>query len=95
MLFKENFAHLTRGLALSTLIFTSIKRMKSLFVHANYARQHYVRTLHVPNKFNNAIVIPTLMGEYATHRNCSQYFQKRLQCNIGSCRGGEIRDGQS
>ena len=68
------------------------KRLKSLFIKANFLRTHFVRTIHVPKKFNIALVIPTIKGECATHRNCSQFSHTSLQRNIGSCRSGEFRD---
>ena len=51
------------------------------------------RTKHVRNEINVASVIPTIRGEDATHRNCSQFFHTCLQRNIGSARNSEFRDG--
>ena len=72
LLCKENIAHLRHVRALRTWIIASAKRLKSPFVHAKYTRTHFVRTRHAPNKLNYALVVPTIRGECATHRNCSQ-----------------------
>ena len=93
-MFKWNNAHLTRRLALRTMINFFFKRLKSLSVRANDNGSHFVRTIHVPNKFNNAIVIPKSRRECATPRRCSHYFHTCLLSKDGSCRGGDFRDGQ-
>ena len=53
----------------------------------------FVRTIHVPKKPNNAIVITTIRFEGASHRFCSQLFHPCLQRKIGSCRDGDLRGG--
>ena len=78
LFFNGNIARLTRGHALTILIIASVKRVKSLFVHVKFLRTHYIRTVHVTKKFNNDFVIPTIRGECATHRNCSQLFHTCL-----------------
>ena len=60
---------------------------------ANFTRTLWIWTIHVPNENNSAIVLPTIRGECATHRNCFQLFHTCLQRIIGYCRDGEIRDG--
>ena len=90
LLFKGKIAHLTPRLALRTLVITFFKRLKILFVHAKFSRTHFFRTIRVPSKFNNAIVIPTLRDESATDRNYSQIFHTCLHRNIGSCGNDEF-----
>ena len=72
LLFKGNIAHLACGLALMTPIFTRFNRKKSSFVHAKYTRTQCVGTIHVPNKFVRAFLIPTIRGDCATRRYCSE-----------------------
>ena len=91
--FEKNIEQLTGGRALKTMIVPSAARLKSLFVHANFPKTHFVRTTNISNKFIKAIVVPSIEGLCARHRNCSQLFHTYLQRNIGSCRGGELGDG--
>ena len=94
LFFKGNIAHLTHGFALRKLIVASAELSKSRFVHAKYIRTYCNRTIHVPNKFYNAIVIPRIRGDCTTHRSCSQLFHTCLQRNIiDYCRGGGFRGG--
>ena len=93
LIFKRNTARLADRRALRTLIIASAKRLKSLFVQAKFTRKLCIYTIHIPNENNSAIVIPTIRGECAKHRNCSQIIHSCLQRNIGFCRGGEFRDG--
>ena len=92
-IFKRNIAHLSHGRPLRTLITASAERLKSLFVQAKFTGTFCIWTIHVPNENNSAVVVPTIRGECAAHRNCSQWFHTCLQRNIGSCRDGEFRDG--
>ena len=71
----------------------SAERLKSHFKQAKFTIKLCIRTIRVPKEINSAFVIPTIRGEFATHRNCSQIFQTCLQRNMGSCRDGELNDG--
>ena len=93
LIFKRNIAHLAHRRALRTLLIASAERSKSLFVPAKFTRTLCIRTTHAPNEVISAIVLPTIRGECAAHRNCSQLFQTCLQRDIGSCRDGEFCDG--
>ena len=42
------------------------------------------------NKLDIAIVIPTITGECATHRDCSHFFYTCLRLYVGSSRFGEF-----
>ena len=72
---------------------TSFKSLKFVFVQAKFLKTQFVRITHDPNKFNNAIVFPTVRGECATSRICPHVVPTFLQCKIGSGRGGEFSDG--
>ena len=91
--FKKNFAQLTLGRALRTLIAASAEKLKTFFARANYTGKHCFRTIHVPNKFNNAFVIPTIRVKGATHLNCSQKVHPCLQRIVSFCRGGTFPMG--
>ena len=93
LFFTRSSAHLTRRRAFKTMIIFFFKRLKSLLVYAKFLRNQFDRTRHVPNKCNYAIIIPTTRDWCATHRKNSQLINTCLQRNIGSCRGGELRDG--
>ena len=71
LFFEKTIAHLTRWRALKILTVDSAERWKNHFVHAKYIRTHWNQTNDVPNKFNAAIVIPTIRRKRTTHRNCS------------------------
>ena len=77
-------ANLAHRRALRALITASAERLKSLVVQAKFTRILCIWAMHVPNENNSAIVIPTIRGDCATHRNCSQLFDTCLQRNIGS-----------
>ena len=62
------------------------------FVNAKFTRTLCIWTINVPNENNSAIVIPTIRGECATHRNCSQLFHTCLQRKICYCKDGEFGD---
>ena len=79
LIFKRNIAHLAHRRTLRTLIITSAKRLKSLFVQAKFTQTLCIWTIHVPNENNSAIVIPTIRGECTTHCNCSQLFHTCVQ----------------
>ena len=79
--------------ALRTLITGSAERLKSFLCMQSLPEHFVFWTICVANEKNSAFVIPTIMGECATHRNCSQFFHTCLQRIIGSCRDGEFRDG--
>ena len=91
LILERNIAHLAHRRALRTLIIASAERLKSVFVKANFTRTLCIGTRHVPIENNGAIVLPTIRGECATHRNCSQLFHTCLQRNIG-CRDGKFCD---
>ena len=93
LFFKRNFAHLTRGRALRTLIVASTEKLKIPFVPAKYFRTHCIRTKYVSNKFINAIVIKRIRGACATHRKCSHLVHTFLKRNNCSRTGAESRDG--
>ena len=90
---KKNIAHLAHRSTLRTMIITSAKILKSLFVQAKFTQTLCISTKHVPNENNSATVIPTTRRERITHCNCSQLIHTCLQRNIGSCRDGEFHDG--
>ena len=73
---------MTRAPAFRTLIVDSARKLKNLFVHANYTRIYCIRTIHVPNRFNIAFVIPAIRAEVATHRKRSHLRHFHLQRNI-------------
>ena len=85
--------HLAHRRTLRTLIIASGERLRSLFVQAMFTRTLCNWTKHVPNENNSAFVIPTIRGEFATHRNCSRIFLTCLQRNNCSSRDGEVCDG--
>ena len=58
-------------------------------MQAEYTRTLCIRTIHVPNKFNKAIVMPTKKVECATHRNWSQKFHTCFHCS--PCNNGDFR----
>ena len=91
LFFKGITAHRTRGLTLRTFIVVSGERLKSLFHHVKHIRAHCIRTKHVPNKFNIALVIPSMRGECLAHHYCTQLIHTCLRPNNGSCRDGEFR----
>ena len=93
LIFKRSFAHLAHRRALQTLIIASAERLKSLFVQAKFTRTLCIWKIHVSEEDNSAIVINTIRGECATHRNCSQLFHTCLQGEICSCGDGDFRDG--
>ena len=76
-----------------TVIIASAEGLKRLFVQAKFTRTLCIRTIHVPNEKNNAVVIPTTRGECATHRKSPQIIHTYLQRNIGSRRAGDFHDG--
>ena len=76
----------------------SDSRFCQLFVQiflvlAKLPRKHLVRMVKTPNSFSKADAIPTIRGERATHRICSQLFQNSKQSEICSQGNGEFRDG--
>ena len=83
LVFKGIIAHLTHRVALKKLIVAAVERLKSPSVHPNYSQTHCTRTIHVPNKVNNAIVIPRIRVACLTNRYCSQIIHTCLQRNIG------------
>ena len=93
VIFKRTVAHLAHRHALRALIIASAERLKSLFVQAKLTRTLCIWTIRVHNKYNSAIVIPTIRGEGVTHFNRSQLFHTCLQRITGSCRDGDFRDG--
>ena len=54
---QKNIAHLTHGRALTTLVVASPGVLKTLFGYEKFLRPQFFRTKHVPNEFNNAVVI--------------------------------------
>ena len=72
--------------ALRTFIFASAERLKSLSVQSNFIRTLCIWTIHVPNENNNAVIIPTIKVECATHRNSSQKDYTCKKQKIASCR---------
>ena len=95
LFFRRNIAHLAHRRALRSLIMASAERLKSPFVQANFTRTLCFWTLHVSNENNSAIVIPTIRGECATHRNCSQKCHTFKQPKIDSCRNFWFRGNPS
>ena len=93
LIFKTEIPHLAHRRAMRALIIASAERLKSLSVQAKFTRTLCIWTIHVPNENKSVIVIPTIKGEWATHRNCSQIIHTCLQRNICSCRDGEFRVG--
>ena len=89
---QGNTAHLAHRRALQALIIASAERLKNLFVQEKCTRTLCFWTIHVTNENNSAIVIPTISGECAAHRNCSQLFHTCPQRQISFCRDVEIRD---
>ena len=81
LIFKKNIEHLAHRRALRTLIIASAQRLKSLFVQATFSETFCIRTIHVSNENNSAIVKPTMRGECATQCNCSQKCQTFRQKN--------------
>ena len=63
-------------------------------MRAKFTWRHCVWTIHAPYELKNAIVLPVISGECATHCNCSPLFHTCLQINTGSNRGGEFRRGK-
>ena len=53
---------------MKTLIVAPDQTLRTLLVHAMYAQTDCIRTIHVPNMFDNAVVKPTMRGECAKHR---------------------------
>ena len=92
-MFKRNIAHLAHRPTLRTLITASAKRLKSLFVQAEFTQTLCIWTIHVANENNFVTVIPTIRVECTKHCNFSQLFHTCLHRNIGSCRDGEFHDG--
>ena len=61
-------------------------------MHAKFPGTQFAWTIHVINEIKNALLMPIIKLECATHLNCSKLFQSYLQRNIVSCRGGNFRD---
>ena len=90
---KRNIAHLAHRRSLRTLIIASAERLKSILVQTKCTRTFCIRTKHVPNEINSAIILPTNRGESTSYCKCSQFLPTCLQRNIGSCRSGDFCDG--
>ena len=86
---KRKIAHLAHRPTLRTLIIASAKRLKSLFVQANFTQTLCIWTIYVPNENNSTIVIRTIS---ATHRNCSEKCYTCRQQKIDSCRDVWFRE---
>ena len=87
LLVKRNMAHLAHRHAFRALIFASAEILKSLFVQAKFTQTLRNWTIHFSKVNNIAIVIPTIRGECATHRNCSQKCHTFGQQKIDSFKG--------
>ena len=92
-IFKRNVTHVTHRRTMRTLVIASAERLKKLFLQAKFTRTLCIRSKHVPNDINSALVILPIRGDCATHCNGFQIFHTCLQRNFGSCRDGEFRDG--
>ena len=90
---QKNIAHLAHRPTLRTLIIAFAKRFKSFFVQAKFIQTLCIWPIHVPNKNNSAIVIPTIRVECTIHCNCSRLFHTCSKRKIAPCREGEFRDG--
>ena len=86
LIFTRNNAHLAHRPTLRILIIASVKRLKSLFVHAKFTQTLCIWTKHVSNENNSAIVKPTIRPESDTHCNCSQNVTLVSNKKIDSCR---------
>ena len=74
LIFKKKIAHLAQRRALWTLIIASAKRLKSLFLCIKVYRTLCIRTLHVHNEINSAIVLPTIRLNARHIVNSLSYF---------------------
>ena len=90
---QKKIAGLAHRRSLRTFKIAFVERFQSLFVQGKFNRTLCIQTKHVPNEINRAIVILTIRGNFATHRNCSQQIHTCLNYNIGSCRDVEFPDG--
>ena len=90
---QKIIAHLAHRPTLRTLKIAFAKRLKSSFVQAKFIQTLCIWPIHVPNKINSAIVIPTIRVESTTHCNCSRLIHTCLPRKIAPCREGEFRDG--
>ena len=79
---------LTYKQALWTLISSSVKCLESVLVHAKFRISRFVRTIHVPNKVNFALLKPFIRLECATQCNCTLKFSHVLE--RVSCRDGKF-----
>ena len=94
MFFKGTITDTTYGRAVRTLIFTSAKRLKRHLEHTNLPSTHFVRTVHVLNEVNNALVIPPSRIGCATYHIYYKIFHICLQLKIGFRRSRVFRDVQ-
>ena len=55
-------------------------RDRKFFFEVEYARRHCCRPIHVPSKFNIAIVITKTRSECGIHRNCFKFIT--IVCSV-------------
>ena len=71
---------------------TSFRRLKRFIKHSMSLGANFIRTVHVSNKLDIAIVMLTIGGECVTNPKCPQLIHTCSERDEGFCLVGKLHD---